>query len=82
MSVLLRTFSASFNPRLRGAPPEIPFILDAPTLLRGMNFTLTTDIGDLDLLGEISGVGQYPKVSADAEAISLYGGQCQVAAWM
>src|SRR6266849_8084084 len=48
---------APFHPRLRGAPPGLPFLWDAKTLHRGLNFTLATDLGDLDLLGEVSGVG-------------------------
>jgi hypothetical protein len=46
------------HPRLRGIPEDTPFVLDARTLAQGMNFTLQTDLGDLDLMGEISGVGQ------------------------
>src|SRR5438093_3412808 len=41
------------NPQLRGAPAGLPFRLDPPTLKAGLNFTLTTDAGDLDLLGEV-----------------------------
>lgn len=48
-----------FRPYLRGAPAGLPFTLDADTLRRGLNFTLTTDLGDIDLLGEIPGVGSF-----------------------
>jgi predicted nucleotidyltransferase len=47
------------SPYLRGAPPGLPFKLDLPTLRNGLNFTLTTDLGDLDLLGEVVGGGTY-----------------------
>jgi hypothetical protein len=33
---------APVHPYLRGAPPGLPFTLDAPTLGRGLNFTLAT----------------------------------------
>jgi hypothetical protein len=46
-------------PYLRDAPPGLPFNLDMETLRAGLNFTLTTSIGDLDLLGEITGGGNY-----------------------
>lgn len=36
-----------FSPYLRGAPPGLPFRLDAETLERGLNFTLTTELGDI-----------------------------------
>jgi hypothetical protein len=54
---------APFHPRLRGAPPELPFLWDARTLASGLNFTLTTDLGDLDILGEIPGIGGYAQVA-------------------
>lgn len=34
-----------FNPYLRGAPPGLPFKLDLQTLKNGLNFTLTSDLG-------------------------------------
>jgi hypothetical protein len=42
---------ASHNPYLRGVPPGLPFKFDAPTIKRGLNFTLDTDFGPLDLRG-------------------------------
>lgn len=50
---------APHHPYLRGAPPGLPFQWDAETLARGLNFTLTTSLGDIDLLGEITGGGSY-----------------------
>ena len=47
------------NPYLRGAPLGLPFQWDAVTISNGLNFTLTTTFGDLDLLGEIVGGGRY-----------------------
>lgn len=62
-----------FNPRLRGVDPNLPFSLHEATLELGMNFTLTTDAGDLDLLGEISGFANYEEVKGKAEEIELFG---------
>ena len=42
------------------------------------NFTLVTDGGDLDLLGEIAGVGGYAEVSAVSMPVSLFGENCAV----
>ena len=61
-------------PDLRGAPAGLPFRLDAATLSRGLNFTLTTDLGAIDLLGEVAGGGSYDAVAGDAETASI-GGQ-------
>jgi hypothetical protein len=63
----------SVQAHLRGAPEDIPFILDAATLHTGLNFTFVTDIGNLDLLGEVRGVGYYEDVVADSEKYELFG---------
>jgi hypothetical protein len=44
---------APFAPYPRDAPPNLPFRWDAETLQRGLNFTLSTDAGPIDLLGEV-----------------------------
>jgi hypothetical protein len=60
-------------PRLRDSPPELPFFWDASTVRTGLNFTLTTAAGDVDLLDEVSGVGAYPDAAAHAVGVELYG---------
>jgi hypothetical protein len=64
---------APIHPRLRGAPPELPFFWDERTLRNGLNFTLVTDEGDIDLLGEITGLGNYDDVALRAVEVDLYG---------
>lgn len=64
--------------RLRGAPPDLPFVLDAKTLRAGCNFTLTTDEGDLDILGEVTGLGGYSQVSEYSELLEIEGFPCRV----
>lgn len=70
---------APYHPGLRGAPEDIPFVLDERTLAQGMNFTLQTELGDIDLLGELSGVGGFPEVARDAIWLTLYGGSYRIA---
>lgn len=55
----LATAVAPLDPYLRGAPPGLPFEWSADTLRAGLNFTLTTTAGPIDLLGEIVGGGGY-----------------------
>ena len=62
-----------FRPTLRGAPPDLPFELDARSLYSGLNFTLQSELGDIDLLGEVSGVGGYEQAVADAVLMEVYG---------
>jgi hypothetical protein len=64
---------AGHSPYLRGAPPGLPFQWDAETLRRGLNFTLTTAFGDLDLLGEITGGGAYEDLLPVSTPIEAFG---------
>lgn len=64
---------APHKPYLRGAPPGLPFQWDAETLRRGMNFTLTTTLGDLDLLGEITGGGGYAELLPSSITLAAFG---------
>lgn len=61
------------QPYLRGAPPGLPFRFDVPTLQSGLNFTLTTTLGALDLLGEIAGGGTYESLLPHSARIELFG---------
>lgn len=73
----LVTALAPLRPYLRGAPPGLPFRFDAPTLKAGLNFTLTTDLGWIDLLGEIAG-GTYTDLAPHSIQIELFGIVCKV----
>ena len=64
---------ASHPPRLRGAPDDLPFMWDARTLKSGLNFTRKTDLGDIDLLGEVLGVGGYAEASQTSTSMPIYG---------
>jgi hypothetical protein len=66
------------HPRLRGAPADVPFRFDEETIEAGLNFTLATDLGDLDLMGEVAGLGPYRAVRAASETMVVYGRDCQV----
>ncbi len=67
-----------FHPLLRGAPQNIPFSLDVSTFKSGLNFTLATDLGDLDLLGEVAGLGGYAEVLSFSEELELFGMRSKV----
>lgn len=62
---------ARLHARLRGVDDDVPFLLDARTLLAGGSFTFSTDLGDLDLLAVPAGVGGYADLVADALVIDL-----------
>ena len=66
----------SHAPYLRGAPPGLPFEWTVATIERGLNFTLTTDLGDLDLFGEIPGGGDYDALRPHGVEVDLFGCRC------
>ncbi len=68
---------ASIHPYLRGAPPGLPFRLDLQTLKGGLNFTLTTDLGSLDLLGEIAGGGGYENLLPHSSVMTMLDASCR-----
>ena len=65
--------------RLRGAPPEAPFQLDARSLEAGDHFTFTTRFGPLDCLGTPAGTDGFRDVDATATDESLDGIEVHVA---
>jgi hypothetical protein len=67
---------APHAPYLRGAPPGLPYRWDEDTLRRGLNFTLTTAIGDLDLLGEVTGGGNYEALLPYSSPVQAFGIEC------
>ena len=66
--------------RLRGAPEETTFILDARTLRAGDTFTFVTDAGDFDIIGTPAGTSGYEELARNAEPMDLDGIQVQVVA--
>lgn len=69
---------APLDPYLRGAPPGLPFDWSVATLTAGLNFTLTTSAGAIDLLGEIIGGGQYPDLLPRTITITIFGRDVQL----
>jgi hypothetical protein len=69
---------ASYHPRPRDLPADLSFVWDEQALQHGTNFTLTTDLGNLDLLGEVTGLGDYAHVRAQSVVMNLFGLQCRV----
>jgi hypothetical protein len=67
---------APLSPYPRGAPPGLPFRFDLATVRAGLNFTLSTRAGDLDLLGEIVGGGRFEDLLPDAVRMTLFGHPC------
>lgn len=65
--------------RLRGAPADVPFLLDERTIENGSNFTFITPHGDFDVLGEVSGVKSFAALDAGAVVREIVGLEIRVA---
>ena len=66
------------KPYLRGAPRGLPFEWSVATLRAGLNFTLTTIAGDIDLLGEVTGGGRYSDLFDHTIDVTLFGRRTKV----
>jgi predicted nucleotidyltransferase len=68
---------AEQSPYLRGAPPGLPFQWSVATLGMGLNFTLETSVGPLDLLGEVTGGGSYEDLLEHTITVEIFGVRCR-----
>ncbi len=64
----LRDALAPFHPRPRG----FPFLWDEKTLHNSTILTLQTDIGEMDLMTEVIGLGPFSEVKRDAIEIEAF----------
>ena len=69
---------APLAPTLRGAPPGLPFAFNAATIRAGLNFTLQTSLGPIDLLGEAVGGGTWDALAPQSTIIEVFGRPCRV----
>ncbi|MBA3384975.1 MAG: hypothetical protein H0T20_10035 [Actinobacteria bacterium] len=67
LASLLRELGAT----LRGAPPGVPFQLDAEALEAGGNFTFETRHGNLDLLAYPAGAPSYDGLRAGGKSVTI-----------
>jgi len=63
---------APFHPRLREVPGDLPFVWDERTLANGTVFTLATDLGPIDLLAEVAGIGGFDQVVAKSISVPAF----------
>lgn len=66
------------QPYLRGVPRGLPFRWDLQTIQAGLNFTLTTTLGDIDLLGEVTGGGKYEDLLPHTAEVEFSGARCRL----
>lgn len=66
------------NAYLRGGEGGLPFVMDEKTFRVTPVMTLTTNLGDIDVMDSVSGIGSYQDVLADSEEIEIGGNRVRV----
>ncbi len=71
---------AGWHAYLRGVEPGLPLTMDERMLRDCPVMTLVTDVGDVDLMDRVAGVGQYAAVKAASVEADLAGVPARVLA--
>ena len=58
--------------RPRGFPVGLPFVWDEATLRNATILTLQTDIGEIDLLAEVAGMGDFDAVMGHSMTVEAF----------
>lgn len=69
----LVTALAPFSPKPRNWSEGSHFFFDESSLSSGTNFTFETTIGDIDLLGEVKGIGDFKNALSNSVTFEIYG---------
>ncbi len=64
---------AGWHAYMRGVEPGLPFTMDARMLRDCPVMTLVTDVGDVDVMDRVAGVGEYPAVRAASVQAAVAG---------
>jgi hypothetical protein len=64
---------------LRGAPPDLPFQIDAQALSNGSNFTFNSPYGSFDILGDVAGISAYDELKGKSDAALIEDVEVRVA---
>ena len=75
---LLRDFLKPFHPRHRMENPQRSFFDIPEDVSQEQDFHLATDLGPLDLISHIEGVGGFYDVLKNSGEIEIYGGKCRL----
>jgi predicted nucleotidyltransferase len=62
-----------FHPWPRDVPENLPFVWDVATVANSTILTLRTDLGAIDLLAEVKGLGAFDEVEKEAVLVDIFG---------
>ena len=74
----LAALLAEWNAYLRGVEPGLPFVMDARALGTSHVLTLTTSLGDVDVMDAVDGVGPYSDVARQSVEAEFAGRRIRV----
>jgi predicted nucleotidyltransferase len=74
----LRAVLRDLNPTHRQTPQRLSFLDNPAPDVEVKNLYLGTSLGAVDLLGSITGVGDYPRVREASVEIEIFGRRCRV----
>jgi hypothetical protein len=74
----LRLALEKFHPKHRMTPQKLSFLEHPQQVSSLKNLYIQTDLGIIDILGQITGVGDFSKVMQNAITINLMGFPCKV----
>jgi predicted nucleotidyltransferase len=69
---------AEWHAYLRGVEPGLPFVMDQRTFRTTPVMTLITDLGAIDVMDEVTGIGRWPEVLAASEELEWSGVRMRV----
>lgn len=76
--VKLHSLLEDLHPVHRLTPQRLPFVFDEGLFQRLQDFHLPTDVGALDCLSSVLGLGDYPQVRRQSIELRLWGGACRI----
>lgn len=74
----LRVALEKFHPKHRMTPQKLSFLEHPQQISSLKNLYLQTDLGVIDILSQITGVGDFTKITQNAITIDLMGFPCKV----
>ena len=74
----LETSIKDLHPVHRQTPQKLPFVLDDRLCRELKNLYLPTDLGVIDCLGEVAGIGGYDQVLRSSVSVELSFGPCRM----
>jgi hypothetical protein len=74
----LRDTFRDLNPTHRFTPQRLSFLDNPDTGVSLKNLYLQTELGPIDILGAITGIGDFDQVRAGSIEIELFGRKCRV----